>query len=255
MHWKLMPHNSLVMGSRPPDKEQPRSLSNAKPMSAMERECTFQPAVTKQVPKFLRDFREAKKQGRLVGREAKAERDKCLGPGGGDGRPTCQPGGGPLRFGSKSLPSLLPSSDGDAEERPSTAPPLEGGISPPPSSWPASLGFEPRVVASTNMGGPRARKHHAVVWARSKAESDKISHTRKAYMAPQTIVKKPPKALESLIAAGSMEERCSTAPGSVQRSKMDKESHKLTFAPHRHFDFLTQTKALSLWNHYDMAGH
>lgn len=250
-HWALMPYNP-IMGGLPPRETRPQQLH--KPPTRSESSPVLGKGA-KKVPRFLREFREARRQGKLIGKEAKAARDKCLGDGSEaflDRKLAVntgmrkRPGAKGQLVAERSLSALDVAFEADA--RPATAP---AGDSAPLSS---SLGFNPGVVGSAALFGrlqPPVRPPASIGWARGHADAEKIRNARKAYDC--SFVAKPKGSHGDASRDLGSQARCSTAPAASQSGGRH-ELLDFQFSPTRSFDFFAARKALGMWNHYDVGG-
>jgi len=230
-HWAMMGYNPML-GGPPPKEQQPQPLFKPVTQASVSSPCFL----TKRTPRFLREFREAKQQGKLVGKAARLARERNLG----------------------SIEDSL------VGPRPKSAVPLRAGQ---PGAKPTALPRRPASATdaaakrpsfgmngAVNCRGRSSRSHCSPAWARTPAEADKIAMQRKMYCG--SLVAPLPAAKPDVGRRGEAWKEPSVPSiqiAAARRAGDLRQLGQMKFNPERSFDFVISSKTLSLWNHYDMA--
>lgn len=228
-HWKMMPYTPLL-GGVPPEEAGPQPLFAPGPKSNSSPDLNWK-GPKKQVPRFLREFREAKRQGKLIGKAAREAREQLQCQSSPDLRPNTAP-----PFGANVLGQLPKVAD------------AELAVGAPPCAAP-SFGLAPAVVGSATLR--RKRRSLPVCWAKNSAAAEKVKDQRKAYCG--SFVAASPKRGDPFLG-----EACKLPTGSpVRATTADgrdlRPLGQMQFSPGKSFDFITSSKAMSLWDYYDIA--
>lgn len=257
-HWAMMPHNPML-GGPGPKETLPQPLFKPR---RCESSPGFEKGTKRNVPRFLREFREARRQGKLIGKAAREAREQYSAKSTAAGialRPRSATRLGDQsssRFDAMDAVCQLP-----VEALPRTAPAKPAAIGDArPADKLASFGMNPTVVGSASLASVRGKqlRRRTVAWARSDADAQKVVSQRKSYGG--TMVAVAPKA-----GVDNVGTRPQTAPGNPQirgapadagAVKQPQDIRRLEqrkFCHEKHFDFLTSGKAMSMWEHYDVA--
>lgn len=239
-HWKMVPYNPIMGG--PPPRE-----TRAVPMFIVNREKSeSSPDLRKgpkPIPRFLKEFRQARKQGKLIGREARHARELANAEAeAAQARGLPPAGARPATSGPPGFTTLL---DAELGLRPATSPP---GTAPPPPA--ASFGLTPAIVGSAKLASSKwkepQRQKLPVAWAKNHAEAHKITAARKAYCATFTpIPKKPDNGV-----VRQMEDAWTEPPAPRDLPRDLRPLEPVGFSPGKALDFFCANKALAMFDNY-----
>jgi hypothetical protein len=222
-HWKMMPYNA-IMGGPPPKESRPQPLF--KPSRSES-----SPSFTRQrTPRFLREFREARRQGKLVGKAAREAREARLG--------------NMLEACIARPRSAVQLGRRATESGPASVPPR-------PASASALSRTTPTEVGSAKLGkhGHRRRHEMPVVWARNDSISRNIVAQRKAYCGSQVAVQ----VTQAHTDLQKLDEACKKHRVANRRARHLDSLEKMKVNPCRSFDFCASRKSLAIFDYYDIG--
>jgi Ca2+-binding EF-hand superfamily protein len=273
-HWKMLPYTP-ILGGRPP---------HSTPLPLMRKTGSAPSFGTgnfkaKPIPRFLREFRQARAQGQIIGRELRAAREQSNAEhemAAFVGHPMTSSERQQLaRFGEAARPSSVHAREAMADScyasavsavALDTGMPLRRELNSAPAGL-GGLGLDPVVVGSAALGSGREkqtrRRAPPVAWARNSAEAHKITGARKAYCgsfvatSPQAPQKKPASDAGAAKLVESLMEKWTEPRGSPSRgSQRARDAHAMElmdFCPTKSFDFFRASKSLGMWEYYDIA--
>jgi len=240
-HWGMLGPNAFL--DPPPSDREPRKSSSLPQLTSQ----SYPTRGRKPVPRFLREFREAKRKEKVLGGgqlDRVGTADRVSTAASTSDLRSLQVGGlgiNPVVVGSASFGKI----------------PQPQNLCESEAPWLGELGYSSPPGSKPSPAKGRTRKKLAVAWASSPGDASQIISRRKAYGG--SFVNKLPKANLQRCAPG-------LAPNTGNESAMEIDavpraesiwSHgedRHCFRPHRTFDFFAASKALSLFNHYGI-GH